>query len=52
MVVPDSFGNEEIILLVKDKQSELCNIDNYRGITLSPFLQNFLNIVSQRNMIT
>ena len=35
--VPDSFGNGVIIPLVKDKQSDLCNIDNYRGITLSPF---------------
>ena len=44
--VPDSFGNGVIIPLVKDKQGVLCNIDNYRGITLSLFLQNFLNIVS------
>ena len=44
--VPDSFGNGVIIPIVKDKQGDLCNIDNYRGITLSPFLQNFLNIVS------
>ena len=44
--VPDCFGNEVIKPLVKDKQGDLCNIDNYRGITLSPFFQNFLNIVS------
>ena len=44
--VPDSFDNGVIIPLVKDKQGDLCNIDNYRGITLSPFLQIFLNIVS------
>ena len=44
--VPDSFGNEVIIPLVKDKQGDLSNIDNYRDITLSPFLENFLNIVS------
>ena len=35
--IPDSFGNGVIIPLVKDKQGDLCNIDNYRGITLSPF---------------
>ena len=35
--VPDSFGNGVIIPLVKDKQGDLCNIDNYRGITLSSF---------------
>ena len=44
--VPDSLGNEVIIPLVKDKQGDLCNIDNYRGMTWSPFLQNCLNIVS------
>ena len=32
------FGNGVIIPLVKDKQGDLCNIDNYLGITLSPFL--------------
>ena len=31
--VPDSFGNGVIISLVNDKQGDLCNIDNYRGIT-------------------
>ena len=31
--VPDSFGNGVIIPFVKDKQGDLCNIDNYRGIT-------------------
>ena len=35
--LPDSFGNEVIIPSVKDKQGDLCNIDNYRGIILSPF---------------
>ena len=35
--VPGSLGNGVIILLVKDKQGDLCNIDNYRSITLSPF---------------
>ena len=50
--VPDIFCNGVIIPLVNDKQCELCNIDNYRGITLSPFLQNFLNIVSLTNTIT
>ena len=30
--VPNSFGNGVIIPLVKDKQCDLCNIDNYRGI--------------------
>ena len=35
--VPDSFGNGVIIPLVKDKQGDLCNIDNYRGTTLSSF---------------
>ena len=35
--VPDSFGNGVIIPLVKDKQGDLCDIDNYRGITLSLF---------------
>ena len=44
--VPDSFGNGVIIPLVNDKQGDLCNIDNYCGITYSIFLQNFLNIVS------
>ena len=44
--VPDSFGNGVIIPLVKDKQCDLCDIDNYRGIILSLFFQNFLNIVS------
>ena len=37
--VPASFGNGIIILLVKDKQGDLCNIDNYRGITLSHFFK-------------
>ena len=32
---PDSFDNGVIISLVKDKKGDLCNIDNYRGITLS-----------------
>ena len=44
--VPDSFGNGVIIPLGKDKQGDLCKIDNYRSITLNPFLQNLLNIVS------
>ena len=35
--VPDSFGNGVIIPLVKDKQGNLCNIDNYLGITWSHF---------------
>ena len=35
--VPDSFGNGVIIPLVKDMQGDLCNIDNYCGINLSPF---------------
>ena len=39
--VPDSFGNGGIIPLVKDKQGDLRNIDNYRGITLSPFSKLF-----------
>ena len=38
--VLDSFDNGVIIPLAKDKQGDLCNIDNYRGITLSPFLKN------------
>ena len=39
--VPDSFGNGVIIPLVKDKQGDLYNIDNCRGITLSPFCKTF-----------
>ena len=38
--VPDSFGNEVIIPLVKDKQGDLCNIDNYRAITWSSFFEH------------
>ena len=36
-LVPDSFGNGVIIPLVKDKQGNLCIIDNYHSITLSSF---------------
>ena len=50
--VPDSFVIGVIIPLVKDKQYWLCDIDNYRGITLSPVLQNCLNIVSLTNTST
>ena len=35
--VLESFDNEVIIPLFKDKQSDLCNNDNYRGMTWSLF---------------
>ena len=38
--VPDSFGNEVIIPLMKDKQVDLCNIDDYHSITLSSLFCN------------
>ena len=34
--VPVQFGNGIIIPLVKDHNGDVCNVDNYRGITLSP----------------
>ena len=36
--VPDGFGAGVIIPLVKDKSGDLNNIDNYRGITLTPII--------------
>ena len=50
--MPVSFGHEVIIPLVKDKQGDLCNIDNYRGITLSPYFANLFEHCILENMIT
>ena len=36
--VPDSFGIGVVIPLVKDKSGDVSNVDNYRGITLSPII--------------
>ena len=36
--VSDRFGNEIIISFVKDKQGDLCNVDNDCGIILNLLL--------------
>ena len=33
--VPSQFGQGIVIPLVKDKHGDLCDTDNYRGITVS-----------------
>ena len=36
--VPEGFGSEIIILLLKDKASSVNDIDNYRAITIIPVI--------------
>ena len=36
--VPTQFGFGIIIPLIKDKSGDVCNADNYRGITISPVI--------------
>jgi len=33
--VPNEFGRGIIVPLIKDKNGDVCNSDNYRGITVS-----------------
>jgi len=42
--VPNSFGCGVGVLLVKDKMGNLNDIDNYRGITLSPIISNLFEM--------
>ena len=43
--VPDGLGAGIIIPLVKDKSGDLNNIDNYRGITLTPIISKCLKVL-------
>ena len=36
--VPNEFGRGIIVPLIKDKNGDVCNSDNYRGITISPVI--------------
>jgi len=42
--VPNSFGCGVSVLLVKDKMGNLNDVDNYRGITLSPIISNLFEM--------
>ena len=43
--VPNSFGVGVIVPLVKDKTGNFNNVDNYRGITLSPVISKLFEMV-------
>ena len=43
--VPNSFGVGVIVPLVKDKTGNINNVDNYRGITLSPAISKLFEMV-------
>jgi hypothetical protein len=42
--VPNQFGVGIVIPLVKDKRGDICNSDNYRGITVSPVLTKIFEL--------
>jgi exonuclease III len=42
--VPNDFGIGLIIPIIKDKQGDSCNINNYRGITLSPVISKLFEM--------
>ena len=46
--VPDGFGAGVIIPLVKDKSGDLNNIDNYRGIALTPTISKLFESIILR----
>jgi len=43
--VPDQFGRGIVIPLVKDKNGDVTNSENYRGITVSPVMSKILSVV-------
>lgn len=43
--VPEAFGFGLIVPLVKDKLGDHNKVENYRGITLTPVIVNFLNLL-------
>jgi len=42
--VPDAFGTGVIIPLLKNSESDASNVDNYRGITLSPCISKLFEL--------
>ena len=43
--VPQDFAEGIIVPLVKDKTADLCNVNNYRGITLTPVISKLFESI-------